>query len=167
MMSAHDEVTGVDGRPTEAVALFNSVLTSELILNACWSKMQYGPSGLSWPAAYLILPLALHPDTRASIPRDRRMTLARWAVKNGDRVADMEYRVANMVEPTKRAIRRGLATKRLGLHGTDLVACVRPKSPNKNWPDELRDSVRAARFCGNWFNSIDTHMAFELLSIGV
>lgn len=165
-MSAHNEMKGVDGRSTEAVALFNSVLTSELILNACWSKMQHGPSGLSWPAAYLILPLTLHPDTRASLPHDRRITLARWAVKNSERVADMEYRVANMVEPTKRAIRRGLATKRLGLDGTNLIARVRPKNPSKEWPDELRDSVKAARFCGNWFNSIETHMAFELLSIG-
>ncbi len=155
-----------DRRPPEAVALFNAVLTSELLVNACWAKSQKGLTGLSWPTAFLILPLALHPPTRETLPRDRRITLARWAVKHHDLLADMEYRVANMVLPTKRAIRHGLRAGRLGLDGTNLIALVRPITPNKNWPDEIRDSVKAARFCGQWFNGIETHMAFELLGIG-
>lgn len=154
------------GRAPEAMALFNAVLTSELIVNACWAKSQQGLTGLSWPTAYLILPLTLHPETRDSLPRDRRITLARWAVRNPDLLADMEYRVANMTLPTKRAIRHGLRTKRLGLDGTNLVALVRPKSTKSTWPAELKDSINAARFCGQWFNAIETHMAFELLGIG-
>src|SRR5690348_6589568 len=87
-------------RAPEAMALFNVVLTSELLVNACWAKAQNGSAGLAWPAAYLILPLTLHPQTRDSLPRDRRITLARWAVRHHDLLADMEYRVANMVLPT-------------------------------------------------------------------
>lgn len=154
------------GRAPEAMALFNTVLTSELIVNACWAKAQQGLTGLSWPAAFLILPLTLHPETRDSLPRDRRMTLARWAVRNPDLLADMEYRVANMALPTKRAIRHGLRTERLGLDGTNLVALARPKNTKPTWHTELSDSVKAARFCGQWFNAIETHMAFELLGIG-
>lgn len=153
-------------RPPEAVALFNTVLTSELLVNACWAKAQRGTTGLAWPAAYLILPLTLHPETRDSLPRDRRITLARWAVRNHDLLADMEYRVANMALPTKRAIRHGLRAGRLGLDGTNLVALARPKGATSQWPTELSDSVKAARFCGQWFNVIETHMAFELLGIG-
>lgn len=78
----------------------------------------------------------------------------------------MEYRVANMALPTKRAIRRGLRTKRLGLEGTNIVALVKPKNPGAKWPAELQESVKAARFCGQWFNAIETHLAFELLGIG-
>ena len=153
-------------RPPEAVALFNAVLTSELLVNACWAKEQQGGTGLAWPAAYLILPLTLHPETRASLPRSRRITLARWAVRNHDLLAGMEYRVASMVPPTKRAIRHGLQSRRLGLDGTNLVAPYRPKSANPQWPEELLSSVKAARFCGQWFNAIEAHMAFELLGIG-
>ncbi|WP_373287831.1 three component ABC system middle component [Zhihengliuella salsuginis] len=153
-------------RPPEAMALFNTALTSELLVNACWAKAKEGDTGLAWPAAYLILPLTLHPATRSSLPRDRRITLARWAGRNHDLLAGMEYRVANMALPTKRAIRHGLRTKRLGLEGTNLIALEKPKSPTPKWPDELRGSVKAARFCGRWFNVIDTHMAFELLGIG-
>lgn len=153
-------------RPPEAVALFNAVLTSELLVNACWAKKQQGGTGLAWPAAYLILPLTLHPETRDSLPRDRRITLARWAVRNHDLLADMEYRVANMAPPTKRAIRHGLRAGRLGLNGTNLVALFKPKSVKPQWPAELSASVKAARFCGQWFNAIETHMAFELFGIG-
>lgn len=153
-------------RSPEGLALFNAVLTSELLVNACWQKQQEGPAGLGWPAAFLILPLALHPGTRHSIPRDRRITLARWALRNPEIIADMDFRVMNMVEPTKRAIRHGLRVGRLGIDGTALIALARPKNPNPGWPEELRESVRAARFCGRWFNSVETHMAFELLGIG-
>lgn len=165
-MSQLTELNLPDRRPPEAVALFNAVLTSELLVNACWAKSQNGLTGLSWPSAFLILPLALHPPTRETLPRDRRITLARWAVRHPDLLADMEYRVANMVLPTKRAIRHGLRSGRLGLDGTNLIALARPKTPNANWPDEIRDSVKSARFCGEWFNGIETHMAFELLGIG-
>ncbi len=160
------EANPTDARSSEAIALFNSVLTSELLLNACWAKMQKAPTGLSWPSAFLILPLTLHPVTRASLPRDRRITLSRWAVRNPDILADMEYRVVNMVEPTKRAIRHGLRSGRLGIEDTNLVAKARPKSPATEWPEDIRESVKAARFCGEWFNNIETHMAFELLGIG-
>lgn len=153
-------------RTPEAMALFNVVLTSELLVNACWAKKQQGSTGLAWPAAYLILPLTLHPGTRDSLPRDRRITLARWAVRNHDLLADMEYRVANMALPTKRAIRHGLRARRLGLDGPNLIALARPKNPTSQWPTELSASVKAARICGQWFNAIDIHMAFELLGIG-
>lgn len=153
-------------RAPEAKALFNAVLTSELLLNACWAKAQHGAAGLEWPATYLILPLTLHPRTRESLPRDRRITLSRWAVQHHHLLADMEYRVANMALPTKRAIRHGLRVKRLGIDGSNLVALARPKTATSEWPPELSDSVKAARFCGQWFNAIETHMAFELLGIG-
>ena len=153
-------------RAAEAIALFNVALTSELLVNACWAKTQDGPTGLSWPAAFLILPLTLHPATRESLPNDKRITLARWAVQHHDLLADMEYRVANMAAPTKRAIRHGLRTQRLGLEGTNLVPLARPKNPTASWPPELRSSVKAARFCGRWFNALETHLAFELLGIG-
>lgn len=159
-------VAAVPVRAAEAVALFNSVFTAELLVNACWSKVQAGGTGLEWPAAFLILPLTLHPPTRESLPSQRRITLARWAVRQPDLLADMEHRVAAMGQPTKRAIRQGLRSGRLGLEGSTLVALTRPRSPTREWPDELRDSVRAARFCGEWFNVTETHMAFELLGIG-
>jgi hypothetical protein len=71
-----------------------------------------------------------------------------------------------MVEPTKRAIRRGLRAGRLGLVGTDLVALAKPRDPAKQWPPELTDSARAARICGRWFNGIQTNLAFEMLGVG-
>lgn len=158
--------SAIPARSPEAVALFNAVLTSELLVNACWSKAQSGTAGLDWPAAFLILPLTLHPPTRESLPRDRRITLARWAIRQPDLLADMDFRVANMAQPTKRAIRRGLRVGRLGLEGATLVALKRPKQSTNGWPEELQQSIKAARFCGQWFNAADTHMAYELLGIG-
>lgn len=166
MSEVENTSPAIAARSPEAVALFNTVLTSELLVNACWSKAQSGSTGLDWPTAFLILPLTLHPATRESLPRDRRITLARWAIRQHDLLADMDFRVANMAQPTKRAIRRGLRVGRLGLEGTTLVALKRPKQSMNGWPEELQQSIKAARFCGQWFNLTQTHMAFELLGIG-
>ena len=156
------------GRAPEAIALFNVALTSELLVNACWHKAQTqgGPSGLSWPAAFVILPLSLHPPTRESLPNSSRVTLAAWAVRNPHFVADMDYRVAIMASPTKRAIRHGLRVRRLELVDTELVALGRPKKPVAKWPEELKASVRAARLAGQWFGVTDVGLAFELLGVG-
>ena len=163
---SNDLVSRASARAPEAVALFNTVFTSELLVNACWSKAQADGGGLEWPTVFLILPLVLHPPTQKSLPSQRRTTLARWAVKQPDLLADMEHRVTTMAQPTRRAIRHGMRAGRLGLDGTKLVALRRPKTPASDWPDELRLSARAARFCGQWFSVTETHMAFDLLGIG-
>lgn len=165
-MSRPIELDYSSRRSPEAIALFNVAFTSEILVNSCWAKGKEDNSGLSWPATFCILPLVLHPTTREKLPRDRRITLARWAVKNPDLLADMEYRFSNMVLPTKRAIRHGLRSGRLEIDGTNLVATGTPRHPKPEWPEEIREVVKAARICGKWFHGIDTHMAFELLGIG-
>jgi len=128
-------------------------------------KAQQGRPGLEWPEAFLILPIALHPATRQTLPRDSRITLTRWAVRHPDVLADMQHRVAMMVDPTKRAIRHGMRAGRLELSGTQLHAPTAPKSPQAVWPVELREAVRAARICGQWLSVTETHLAFEMLGI--
>lgn len=152
-------------RSPEAVALFNAPLGAELILNACWAKAQQGSPGLRWAEAFLVLPIALHPATRQTLPRDSRITLTRWAVRNPDVLADMQHRVAMMADPTKRAIRHGLRVDRLRFADAQLYAPQAPKNPQASWPEELRDAVRAARTCGQWLSVTETHLAFEMLGI--
>ncbi|BBY28734.1 three component ABC system middle component [Mycolicibacterium sediminis] len=166
MPQAEYSSTASPRRLPEAIALFNSAFATELLVNACWFKSQHGSEGLPWPAAFLILPLTLHPPTRQELPRDSRLTLAAWAVAHPQLTADMDHRVAVMAEPTKRAIRRGLRVGRLGLVGTNLVALAKPRNPTAAWPEELATSTRAARICGRWFNGIQTAFALELLGIG-
>lgn len=153
-------------RLPEAVALFNSVLCSEVLVHACWQKEQYGSEGLPWAAAFVVLPLALHPPTRQALPRDSRLTLTAWAVRHPDLIADMDRRVAVMTAPTKRAIRSAMRTGRLALVDTHLTAPRRPRSAATDWPSEIKEAVRAARICGRWFNGLQTHLAFEALGIG-
>ena len=154
-------------RAPEAVALFNEALTSELLVNSAWAKEQDSGTGLSWPACFLILPLALHPPTRESLPRSPSVTLAAWAVRNAAISQGIGPRVATMAGPTKRALRFGLRSGRLTLSGTDLLATSRPRNPNtREWSDELTAAVRAARLSGRWFRGIDVYTAFNLLGIG-
>lgn len=153
-------------RAPEAVALFNTVFASEVLVNACWSRAEADGAGLEWATAFLILPLTLHPPTRDSLPTQSRVTLARWAIRHPDLLADMQTRVVTMADPTRRAIRHGLRTGRLGLDRSNLVALKRPRSPGADWPDELRLSARAARLCGRWFSVTETHLAFDLLGLG-
>ncbi|WP_442864648.1 three component ABC system middle component [Aeromicrobium sp. HA] len=166
-MSQHDSVPPSRRRAPEAIALFNEAFTSELIVNASWAKEQDSGSGLSWPACFVILPLVLHPPTRESLPRSPSVTLAAWAVRNPALSRGVDARVATLAPATRRAIRFGMRTGRLTLSGTEVVAGHRPRSPNpQSWPDELVNTVRAARVAGRWFRATDVVTAFNLLGIG-
>lgn len=166
-MSQPDTTPDLNRRAPDAVALFNEAFTSELLLNAAWAKEQDSGTGLSWPACFLILPLALHPPTRESLPRSPSVTLAAWAIRNTALSQGISARVATMVGPTKRALRFGMRSGRLTLSGTDIVATARPRSPNAGeWPVELTTAIRAARLSGRWFRATDAYTAFSLLGIG-
>src|SRR4051794_11490566 len=114
-------------RSPEALALFNPVLTSELILTACYWRSQEDGGGIDWPALFLILPISLHPETRDAMPRDARTTLAKWAVRHGPLVAELESRTDVMLDASRRGIRRGMHLGRLRLEGSTMYAQARPK----------------------------------------
>ena len=106
-------------------------------------------------------------SAHAASPSPRLATsLTAWALRHPDLIADMDRRVAVMVEPTKRAIRRAMRNGRLGLIDTHLTAPRRPRSAAQDWPTEIREAARAARICGRWFNGVQTHLAFEALGMG-
>lgn len=161
------DVSTPSPRLPEAVALFNAAFCAELLLNAIWEKEQDGRVGLSWPSAFLILPLVLHPPTRVSLPPRSSVSLAAWAVRNTELSQSMPARVAYMSTPTKRAIRFGMRHERFALSGTNLTSKARPATPNtSSWPLELVSATRAARLAGRWFRSVDAHTAFTLLGLG-
>lgn len=154
-------------RSPEASALFNPVLTSELIVTACYWRNETDGQGIDWPALFLILPIALHPETRNAMPRDTRTTLAKWAVRHGSLVAELEAHANTMADATRRGIRQGLRTERLRLDQATMRSGVRPKAPQSSWPTELSASAKAAKMYGRWLAGVETHEAFELLRIGL
>lgn len=154
-------------RSPEALALFNPVLTSELILTACYWREQEDSGGIDWPALFLVLPIALHPETRSAMPRDARTTLAKWAVRNGPLVAELETRTEVMIDATRRGIRHGMRLGRLRLVGPTMTAQARPRPITSSWPEELAASSRAAKMYGRWLAGVETHEALELLGIGI
>lgn len=154
-------------RSPEASALFNPVLTSELIVTACYWRHQEDERGIDWPTLFLVLPIALHPQTRGAMPRDARITLARWAGRNGLLVADLEARATAMADATRRGLRHGLRTGRLRLDGAAMLSVARPRPPRASWPVELSASAKAAKMYGRWLAGVETHEALELLGIGL
>lgn len=154
-------------RSPEASALFNPVLSSELILTACHWRNQEDGQGIPWPAVFLVLPLALHPETRSSMPRDARITLPKWVTRNGYLVADLEARTHSMAEATRRGIRHGLRVERLRLDGASVRSTAVPKTMSSQWPSELSSSSKAARMYGRWLAGVETHEALALLGIGI
>lgn len=154
-------------RSPEASALLNPVLSSELILTACYWRRREDDQGVPWPALFLVLPIALHPETRDAMPRDTRITLAKWAVRHDTLVADLEARANAMADATRRGIRHGLRVGRLRLEGAFMFDAGRPKPSVASWPKELSSSSRAAKMYGRWLAGLEPHETLELLGIGL
>lgn len=154
-------------RSPEATALFNAALTSELIVTSCHWRQASAGGAMAWTEAFLVLPIALHAETRRSLPAQARVTLSRWATQNPAIVGELASRVDFMSEQTRRAIRFGLRGQRLELRGATIYATGSPKSPTAAWPEEVTAASRAAKLYGRWLASIETHELVEILGIGV
>ncbi|WP_369126883.1 three component ABC system middle component [Microbacterium oleivorans] len=154
-------------RSPEATALFNAALTSELIATSCHWRQASGVGAMAWTEAFLVLPIALHAETRRSLPAQARVTLSRWATQNPAIVGELASRVDLMSEQTRRAIRFGLRGQRLELRGATIFATGSPKSRAVGWPAEVAAATRAAKLYGRWLASIETHEVVEILGIGV
>jgi Family of unknown function (DUF6521) len=142
-------------RPAEERALLNPSFCSCLLWQASAGYEDAANAPLPFDVAFLVLPMVLHRDTRESLPKLVKTSLAVWLGDNPlsrSRVAD---RARTLSPFTKDAMMFG------GVHGLfDLKGGA--ITPNGDWEkriaadlkdstDEVRTCSKRAEFVGRWF----------------
>jgi len=143
-------------RSPEERGLLNPSFCAVLLWQAAQGHMADSNAALPFEAAFLVLAMVLHRETRESLPRGVATSLAVWLQEKSlapSRIAD---RSRALVSFTKEALNFG------GLHGLLLLSpgVVRP---NLDWEkkvtasikassDEVRFCAKRAEFVGRWFS---------------
>jgi hypothetical protein len=147
----------------EAAALFNPALGSVIINFAARGHADDSGDGLPWLAAFLVIPLALHPPTRDSLPRDIRTSMASWVTAHPVLRDGFNLRVTALAQTTRDALRFALRTGVVALESSRLVPATEMRRPAGR--GELRSCTDAARLGGRWMARTDLVTAYQLLGV--
>lgn len=142
-------------RSREERALLNPGFCASLLWHAARGYSDASDSALSFEESFLVLPLVLHRETRETLPRDTRTSLAVWLADHPLARGRIATRARLLVSFTKEALLLGgvhgfLRLEAGGLQGdgTWKRAVNRALGESSN---EVRGCARRAGFVGKWF----------------
>lgn len=145
-------------RSQEERALLNPGFCANLLWHAARGYAGEGNEDLSFEESFLVLPFVLHRETRETLPRDTRTSLAVWLSNNPLASRRIASRARMLVKFTKEAMTFG------GVHG--FIRIERGKIyAEESWKravnrslksssDEVRTCAKRANFIGKWFAQI-------------
>ena len=150
-------------RPAEERALLNPSFCSSLLWQASVGYGSLTDAPLPFDISFLVLPTVLHRETRESLPKVVRTSLAVWIHDNPlarSRIAD---RARTLVPFTKEAIMYGGIHGLFELRGGAIAANLDWKkhiaADLKDSTDEVQSCAKRAEFVGKWLASSGTVMA--------
>jgi hypothetical protein len=150
--------------------LFNPAFTSTLLCVAVRSYQAERAGGMPILVSYLLLPIALHTETRDAFPATTRTSLTRWIGQYPQIHVGLAERVAAFKPFTAEAIRFGIAGGIVRL--TDLGNLTHvPRKPRglsaaKVTSREVESCFKVVTDLGRWFARVpDNTFLFRLLRI--
>jgi hypothetical protein len=142
-------------RSHEERALLNPGFCANLLWHAASGYTSDGESALSFEESFLVLPFVLHRETRETLPRSNRTSLAVWLNENPLARGRVASRARLLIPFTKEALMFG------GVHG--LIRLDRNRvQAEATWKrvvnqalaessDEVKSCAKRAAFIGKWF----------------
>ncbi len=144
-------------RPAEERALLNPSFCSCLLWQASVGYGSIAHAPLPFDISFLVLPTVLHRETRESLPKVVRTSLATWVNDNPLARSHIADRARTLVPFTKEAMMYG------GLHGlfvlqggaitANLEWTKRIAADLKESTDEVQSCAKRAEFVGKWLAS--------------
>jgi hypothetical protein len=151
--------------------LLNPAFVGALIARSAQGFRKEASAGLPFVYSFLVLPLVLHPETRERLPHAIVTKLLSWTERNGDLVALVPRRVAELAPATRDGLfvmsTSGLVT--LGTAGKIEPALGEKVILNfekESGSSEVSECIKKANFIGRWFATSGT-VPTVLTSLGV
>lgn len=142
-------------RSHEERALLNPGFCANLLWHAANGYANGDESALSFEESFLVLPFVLHRETRETLPRSSRTSLAVWIDENPLARGRVASRARLLIPFTKEALMFG------GVHGLIRIDGGRLRA-EATWKrvvnqtltessDEVKSCAKRAAFIGKWF----------------
>jgi len=142
-------------RSREERTLLNPAFCANLLWHAARGYAGADRGALSFEESFLVLPFVLHRETRESLPRDTRTSLAVWLDENSLARSKVSSRAKLLVPFTKEGMIFGGIHGFIRLQGGRLYADQTWKrsviSSLKESSNEVRVCAKRAEFIGKWF----------------
>ena len=150
----------------EERSLLNPSFCGRLLWHASSAYENASQAPLPFDLAFLVLPVVLHRETRQSLPKTAKTSLAVWLDENPLSRSRVGDRARTLAPFTKDALMFGGVHELLRLKDGRITADVgwkkRIATDLKDSTDEVRTCAKRAEFVGKWFaaaGSSDTVMA--------
>ena len=141
-------------RPPEERALLNPSFCSCLLWHAASGYERAVQTPLPFDLAFVVLPIVLHRQTRESLPRAARTSLAVWIDEHPLARSYVADRARVLLTFTKEAMIFGGMYGLLDLAGVKVMANAgwkkRIDADLKTATDEVRECAKRAEFVGKW-----------------
>ena len=142
-------------RAPEERALLAPSFSAMLLWNAASAHYTVSSHGLSFDAAFLVLPIVLHRETREALPKSVATSLAVWLDEHPLVRPRIPDRARALVPFTKEGITFGGVHGLMSIAGSEVIAITDWKrqiaTGLKETSDEVRACAKRAEFVGRWF----------------
>jgi hypothetical protein len=104
---------------------------------------------------FIVLPILLHKETRARMPRSIKTYFFVWVEENDDLFFDFAIRTSNIVKFTKEALTFLLAYQKISLTEKGEITTNPINSKVSTYPDyfEYNEIIKKAEMLGKWLSS--------------
>ena len=143
-------------RAPELAYLLNPPFCALIIYNTIFVYQKEMQSGLTFPLAYLILPIILPKSTREKI--NSRTNMVSWLQKNPDVLVNFSNRARSLINFTNEGLEFLLLQRICSINnGKISIEKIISKSKTKeytNYDEEISDCLKKAVYIGRWFSKM-------------
>lgn len=145
-------------RPQEVANLLNPAFCGRVIYESIKGYEENGKA-MQYPLCFLVLPIVLHPPTRATMSgRTRHFQV--WLNSNQQIKIDLAIRARSLVPYAREAVTFLLQTETLIISGPAVLLTINKalKKKRRTGPEsqDHADCIRAADVLGKWLSRIDS-----------
>lgn len=140
-----------DNRSWATSSMLNPALVAVIIVSAANMYEEHSGESMPWELIFLVVPMALHRDTREALPTRIDSYVAKWVGENAALQASFSRRVSGMLPYAREGLRYGLRSGALTLLSDGSVRGKPGWKLHKERDKELSLIIGKAAFLGRWF----------------
>lgn len=149
-------------RPFEIRNLLNPYFCTTLIWESVNGFCEEKKEGISFPLAFLVLPLVLHNDIREKLPERKETNLLSWVEKiNKETFIRIPTYCHNLAPYTRESIILGIQQQLLFINDKGLLQSSNTLSKS----EELKEYREKAQMLGKLFATISPEIIFRTLEL--
>lgn len=144
-----------EARSPVVATMLNPALIAAIIAASAEEYERRCGKKMPWELVFIIAPLVLHRDTRATLPRSMASHLSSWIASNPTIHAGFPERAKALVPHVREGLRFGLRERVIIVDEAGLLSGFLPAKARPANTGDIGDIIRAAGFLGKWLTKIE------------